>query len=695
MKGSSLSEAKCEVSDKDSELEIRRELLKEILNRDLNKPIFDKVFEFYRQLINKNPDLIVFMSRKSWCVFHLFLPLLENEGIVVDRKKLTHDRMVQPWFAELYEKDQYRHSQIKVFVVDDTLQTGRALDDCVRRLVTVYKVDTKNLTVAVFAMTDDKHGYNRQRIDASKTLYTVSKSDTRKMDTLEVKWYGGDAFCDKKDVSLFSSLFVEALHACSEPYVGYIPAFRLPIDVVQKKLGAYRGKDVKLGASTISVPGYLEQDDLKTPFSDPAKVGYYNITNQQMWQHDIEAFYFSLSVLDFDDKEYLSLLLPEYAISIAALRFYLNRKTGIALIVPYLSLKDCHANADIAKEFPDKLRPLVREMCSTKEWEEYEGRLAAYRLIRYAAGYLWGKYVFKQWFGCDVKEKNIMSTGGICSKIFFDWLDSPSAIQDLTHIWTFFSPEKGNIAKQMEMDNKKSLEDIIRLDLPKDDADFSKIICRGLSVSDPVDYLGTLSMLFRSILDRECEMLNEYAKMNSENNVLPEAFHGFPIHAFFALLLLKFPQLKTRKNVLTTVTLMLCDMGIAVTQLHQHEGIIGTVLYSGEQSCHALAYIAPEYAHFLSELPEMLCGFDKDQCLEKFEMAKTEIKKYFEDEITHSMGRCLSLNELMAPLENIRTIALNYDREQQDFIAYSALPKYSLFDRSELFFLKLREKLTH
>jgi len=688
-----------------NDLEQRRELLIEILDRIPGKPIFNKLLNFYRNIFRQKPDLVIFMSRKSWRVVHLFLPFLqnaddpENDGIDVELKKLTHDQMVQPWFAEL---DESRRNQIKkVFVIDDTLQTGRALDKCIRRLLTVYKVDINIITVSVFAMTKDRHGYNKQRIDEKEKKYTVRKSPSHDIKPFKVSWEDGGEFIEynAENVSAFSNFFVEALHACSEPYVGYIPAFRLPIEDVQEFLGAERGKDINFdSASTIRVPGYLEQDDLRAPLNDPAIVGYYNITNQQMRQNDIEAFYISLPALDSDDKTYLPFLPPKHALSIAALRFYLNRKTGIALIVPYISLKDCDAEADIAQVFPKQLRPLLKEMYSKEEWKEYEGRLAAYRLLRYASGYLWGKYVFNKWFGRDVKKEDIASTGGICSDVFFDWLNGSSAEKDLTHIWSFFAPEKGHVVEKTEMDSETSLKDIIHRYLSEDQANnFCDFICNDLSsVSAPVDYFGTASMIFRRILDREYEMLNEHAKLtehiNKKDDALPEPFLGFPLHAFFSLLLLQFPKLETRKDVLTTVTLMLCDMGIAVTQLQHHGNIIGTVLVNGEQSCHALATIAPEYAHFLSRLSIMLSNFEnKEQCQEKFEMARTEIKKYFEEERKQGMNRRLSLDELMVPLKNIRAFVVG--EQDQDFIAYSTLPRDSFFDCSELFFLKLSEKL--
>jgi hypothetical protein len=673
------------------EKKMRRELLVEILDSIPGNPIFGKLLDFYKNIFLQNPDLIVCMSRKSWCVIHLFLPFLEDEGIVVDRKKLTHDRMVHPWFAEL---DKDKLSQIKVFVIDDTFQTGRALDECIRRLKWAYNVNEKNLTVAVFAMTDDKYKYNQQRINGD--LYTVYKSFDRGTPSFPVKWGGGDALNSKEHVSAFSYLFVEAIHACSVPYVGYIPAFCLPIKVVQDFFGIDQGKDTELNnAADIRIPGYLEQEDLREPFNDPEKAGYYNITSQQMRQHDIEAFYFSLPVLG-SDSENMPFLPPKHALSIAALRFYLNSKTGIALIVPYLSLKDCRADKDIVQMFPKELQPLLTEM-SKKEWKDNEEQLAAYRLLRYASGYLWGKHVFNEWFGLDVKDENIASNGGICSETFFSWLNGSSAVQDLTHIWSFFAPERNNVIEETQNlipNGETSLEGIIHNDLLATGAEFSEAIIQSLSVSAPVDYYGTVSMMFRSILAKEQEIMNKRTNSNEskEEFSLAQPFPGFPIHTFFALFSKQFPKLNTRRNVPTTVTLMLCDMGVAVTQLIQRGKVIGTVLLNGEQSCHALAPIAPEYALFLSEFPGMLRECKKQQRKEKFEMAKTEIRSYFEYERSLGIGRRLSLDELMAPLDKLRPIVV--DDSERDFIAYSVLPRSSFVDCSELFFQELREKLT-
>jgi len=690
------------------EMKTRRELLREILDRDLEKPIFEKLLEFYENIFSQDPDLIVFMCRKSWCVIHLFLPFLEEKGIRVDRKKLTHDRMLHPWFAEL---DPEERGKIKVFLLDDTFQTGRAIDKCLRRLKYVYNVDEKNLTVAVFAVVDNEYNKNnKQRIDTEKKIYTIYPAKGKP--SFKVNWDGGDAFCDEKYVKKISSFFVEALHACSVPYVGYIPAFRLPIEDVYKFLGAERGKEIGFDDEpNIRIPGYLEQDDLKAPLNDPAKIGYYNITNQQMRQHDVEVFYFSLlddgeafylPALDSAGKHSLPFFPPKHAFSIAALRFYLNRKTGFALIVPYISLKDCRAEADIVGFFPEELRPLMREMCSTEEWDEFEGHLAAYRLLRFAVDYLWAKYVLKHWFP-DTKEedKEIVSLGGICSDKFFAWLDGPSVEQELTHIWSFFAPKENNVVEK-PLESETSLDDIIQSDMPDDAEYYKDVIDKSLTVPDAVDYFTTASMIFRNIFTQENEIQYEHKKKaNKGDSPLIEQFHGFPIHAFFSLLLLKFPKLKTRRDVLTTVTLMLCDTGIAVTQScqrnsSQHGKVIGTVLFNGEQSCHSLALVAPEYAHFLTELPGMLLKFDdKEQRQEKFEWVRDEIEKYFKEEISEGIVRRLSLErELIPHLDYIGKNILKEDARERKFEIYSALPRSSFFDCSELFFLKMRKELT-
>jgi len=687
------------------QIRTRRELLAKILNYDPDRPVFEELLKFYKNIFSQKPDLVVFMSRKSWCVVHLFLPLLKEEGVKVDEKKLTHDRMVHPWFAELKRN---KPGKIKVFVVDDTLQTGRAVDECARRLIYAYNVNKDNLAVAVFAVADT--GQNKSRINGKRyTVYPAHNAHDKPR--LEVNWGGGN-FYPKGAISAISYYFVEAIHACSEPYVGYIPAFRLPIKDVQEFLGAERRKEITFNDEPdIRLPGYLEQDDLRAPLNDPAKIGFYNITTHQMRQHDVEAFYFSLPddaetfylpALGPGGKKDLPFFPPKHALSIQALRFYLNSKTGFALIVPYLSLKDCHAEKEIDQKFPPKLRPLMREMCSLDDWDYYEGHIAAYRLLRFAACYLWGKSVLKRWFP-KARKKEIVSLGGICSGKFLGWLNRSSVEQELKDIWTFFDPKEGNVCeKTQSLETYGDVDNILLSDMPDDKENYEDIIDQSLSFPAPVDYFSTAGMMFRNILTREHEMQYKYeAKADLKKNPLVEPFHGFPIHTFFSLLLLKFPKLETRRDVFTTVTLMLCDTGVAVTQLCQRDSrrgkVIGTVLFNGEQSFHMLAPVAPEYAHFLNDLPGMLLQFkDMEQRKKKFDRVRDEIRKYFKEKMSQGMFRRLSFDELMYYLDYTGKIALNEENQEQErgFETYSSLPGNAFFDRSELLFIELRKELT-
>jgi len=686
----------------DKQLKLRRDLLAEILDCNPEKPFFRNALNFYKGIFDQNPDLTVFMSRKSWCVIQLFLPLLKKAGVNVDEKKLTHDRMVHPWFAEM---DQDKRGKIKVFVVDDTFQTGRALDECVRRLKWAYNVNENNITIAVFAVAKTRKN-NKERIDTEKNIYTVYPAYGKP--EFKVNWWHGNTFYDKKDISAISYFFIEALHACSVPYVGYIPAFRLPIGYVQDFLFDDRKQKDE---PDIHNKKYLKQNDLKAPLNDPSVVGYFNITSQQMWQHDIDAFYFSLPdnadafylpALDSSGKNDLPFFPPKHALSIQALRFYLNRKTGFALIVPYLSLKACRAAAHIDNEFPEEIQPLMKDLCSKQDWKNYEGHIAAYRLLRFSACYLWGKYVLERWFPkVKEEEKEIVSLGGICSGKFLNWLEGPSAEQDLTRIWSFFDPDRGNVVEKTQSLKPagEEVKDIIHSDMP-DDEEFIEAIDKSLTVPVPVDYFSTAGMLFRNILTREHRLQTKHendhaANADKKDSPLVAPFHGFPLHTFNHLFLLKFRNLETRKDVLTTMTLMLCDTGEAVTQLCQYRGVIGTVMLNGEQSCHALAPIAPEYAHFLTDLPDMLLNFDNiEQRKQKFTMVKEEIEKYFKEEISDGMVRCLSLQELLSPLDDIGTVFLDENASKWEAEVYSVLPRSSFFDCSELFFLNLRKELT-
>ncbi|MCL1819428.1 MAG: hypothetical protein FWG36_02085 [Oscillospiraceae bacterium] len=652
----------------DGEITTRREILVDVLT----EPIFTKVYDFYKGVFSKPHDLIVFMSRKSWSLVRLFLPLLISDGVQVDFNKITHDRMLNPWFDECGKSGR----ELKTFLVDDTFQTGRSLDECIRRLNKVYIVDPDNLTVFVLAMMNEKDNKeNPEMIDRTDRIvwerkkYVVKESATRNVEKFEVNWgCTKDVLHSREEIEEMSFRFVDAMHACSEPYVGYIGAFRFPIEKAIELFGKIRGKNIAIDyLDGVEVQGYLEQEDLRPPLNDPSLLEYHNITSLQMIKRGLEAFYIVPPIANSRNRDAMRFFPTEDAISLAALRFYVNPKTGFALMIPYISLKACTSESAIEQVFPENLRSLMREMVTTDEWKDSEGRLAAHRLLRFAAGYVWGKYVMNHWFGISDAENYLVSDGGIRSEAFFDWLNDSDVEEDLEKAWDFFAPENCNVVlDQPLMNNDNRFDDIIK---------------EGLNET-PTDYFNTIGMFFISILNKERESVE--AKPDDP------AFPGFPYGAYRNFIKEKFPELKKRESVITTVTIMLCDAGIAVTQLSQRDNAIGTSLFVGEQSCHALVHAAPEYARFLADIPKIFEEIPQDRKVQAYDMLCSEVEEYYNTNITNGHHYRLSLNELMQPLKEKRQVLLN---GKDSLVAYSALPKDYYSAPSDWFFNLLRRKL--
>jgi len=108
---------------------------------------------------------------------------------------------------------------------------------------------------------------------------------------------------------------------------------------------------------------------------------------------------------------------------------------------------------------------------------------------------------------------------------------------------------------------------IIERDMPENLA-FVDVIAR-LGDHAPIDYFSSISQVFGWIWRHQdgtgCQ------------------FSGFPLHTFFEILLVAFPELEKRKDVLTTVTLMAEDVGYLREDIEQWENnntsIIGTRLH--------------------------------------------------------------------------------------------------------------------
>ena len=121
-----------------------------------------------------------------------------------------------------------------------------------------------------------------------------------------------------------------------------------------------------------------------------------------------------------------------------------------------------------------------------------------------------------------------------------------NGIKENPNPWPLDASDMTLVKGMVQKYNKfKKIKEIIARDMPENYA-FSDVICRHLDF-EPVDYFSTISMLFGGI-QREEYRLNR-------------SFSGFPMNTFSEILLAAYPELEKRKNVITTVTLMLHDAG--------------------------------------------------------------------------------------------------------------------------------------
>jgi hypothetical protein len=632
--------------------ERRRILLEAALDSDdgFGFSLFEEIRSFYTNVVNgmhvgDKPDLIVCMARKSWCLLNAFIntEMLDLAGI-----DLIHDKMLTPWFNENKSRSL---NTLKVALIDDTYLTGRAVDDCIRRLVYCYGVLPKNITLCVYAMQDKGKNFdNRKKISFDKEGITGSVYKVRviknKGGNFWVRWGGRkDGFFSEKEVRAFSLRFVEAIHACSEPYVANIPAYRFDFSEIQDVL------NFKLGE-----PGAcIEQRDLPGLLSDPNNFIFHNITTQQMYQWDVEAF--MLMPHTNSSNKFVDWLPNESnALSFCSLRFYINRKAHTLLFVPYISLKACKLTSDLSNMFPDDIKFLLSES-STGNWDDLEGQMTAHRLLRYATSYVWGKHILSTYFGVsNTRYKGSVTTGGILSYVFTEWLNNENRIySELRSIYMFFS-NPGNVIEDVKMSGKdtKLFNDA-----------FKKVFTMN---NEQIDCYKSSLALFR-------EMMEEERRKNEA-----VAFKGVPIKLFAERLEKLF---SFTKDVVSAAIFMLCDVGAAVTQVYQRGRVVGTYLVNGEQSCHSIYNICVSYSFFLTRLMEKM---ESDNLAEDYyNKMKDEIYAHFIDMIRNGVKYGVHIDHLMKPLQDI------WDRK--DLPPYHASEYPDAFDSSSMFFNKLWKRI--
>jgi hypothetical protein len=612
---------------------------------DFYKSLYEDMRNFYLRAINQeNPDLIVTMARKSWCMGHVLAEFESNNANII------HDKVLTPWFNDNPESNR---SEMKVALLDDTYLFGRAVDDCIRRLVHCYEIKPENITLYVYAMQDTEK--NRKKVKSfcdklKRPSYTVKYIENKGGD-YDVCWGGSeDTFQSEEFVRACSQKFVEAIHASGEPYLATSPAFILSYNEIRQILG-----DIDLNDKATLFQSHLNK---KSDFSNPEKYVFQNITTQQMHQWNIEAFMLTPKETVLEKYTWIP---NENIKAFQALRFYIYRRLGRAILTPYVSFKAFSINTDLSAMYPNDIQYLFNEQ--TNVWSNREGQIAAHRLLRYAISYIWGKNILRSNFDITEFSDRMASKGGICSTKYFCWLDNKRVYDDLKRIWALLS-ESGHVINDVAPHN--------------DDLKIFNEAFEEEFTDEPVNYAKSLSSLFRKILEKE---------RAQENDI---AFRGITVKYLKKRLSERFC---IDDYIISAAVTMMCDDGAAITRVIQHgEGdnaVIGTFLVVGEQSCHSLYNTRPSYAFFLKQL--MRDENAENFVLHNYDDIYTKVHEHFTSKLKEGYKLGLPQNQLMKQLyyvkENITARRLS--SAVKKLVTYHALSHQDAFDSSSDFFTDL------
>jgi hypothetical protein len=629
--------------------------------------LFDELFNFFEKILDDlsagKVDFVIFMTRKAWCLYQVFLPFFSSEKYSEIKDRITHDSMLAPYF----NKCEKPWSNVMVAVVDDSCIKGDTISKCVRRLRHCYNVKPENIYLHAYSILDNAQNkslyIDAQNEDAKKhwgvpgedSWFRIRKRkkidpESKNIEDFFIIRWGEDRAFDKilvnnKHIRALSRVFVGAIHMSSVAYVAFTANFSMELSDAEKLLG-----DMKRPQND-----YLRQEHLKSDFSNGKlswrkKFEFYNITSPIMYENGVEAFVLFPTTKNKKLSHISWLYSGEESIS--CLRFYINNKTKKVRIIPYVSLPALKTDTDITDIFPSmsSLSELFKEDVilknQIKEGERiHEGKLAAYRLLCYSASYLFGKAFIKKYCG-DMSKRikcDHAATLGLHSPEFYDWLKK-DAYSDLKQNWGKLAA-KGTHPKFVN-DEREALGKL-----------FDKLLdeCFGRFKPERDDYYHTLSAFLRR-LAKESEALSE------ENEKQPNkalVFKGVPVNHLL-LELLELAHDETKRNEIISAIFMVCDAGEGSIYVYQRDETIGTYVTDGEQTIHDIYNRQPSYACFLQRLKE----FDPSN-LEPGKLDKIikDVREYFERQIKGGRNLGLPIDVLMNPLAEIKN---NPNRQSDD-----------------------------
>lgn len=713
----------------------RIKILKEIFNNTLIDKQGDDLYEdlllFFQDIVKKAYEkeefnLVVFMARKAWCLFHVFLSVMDYDEDIKEeiKKRCAHDGMLAPHFSKYYNTDgNYDDAavkRLKIAVVDDTCIRGDTINKCVRRLCYCFGVQPDNITFFAYAIhgskqneqrllhsgRDTRTGYSAESDQAVARFKILANKDFNygsddPKHFLYVRWgvfsRNRSLLKGLDEIKMLTRRFVEAIQTCSIPYVGFTPAFSISFA---------KAKNIFGNLDDIAEDDYLQQDSLKRDFDDN-NYEFYNITSQPMYHNDVEAFVLfpkkDIDSFKWTNADWLPFKFESSQFS-PCIRFYINRQLKKVLILPFVGIPPVSQRSNLGNFFPEDLQKLFRndrsiegQKAANEAEAIYEGTLAAHRLLSYTVNYIFAKKFLDAIELMPSNDKNddkidykLENMSGLPNESdFCKWVVSneKDVCDVLNNIWEKLTIEKENMKKQNITVEVFHYDKNFRSDTEvpswkKSTTEFNAIFDEVFDVE--LNKINPSYYTLSSIFFKKLSELDEVVKGTS-------TFRGVLVSEYAFRLSSKSECLRKSPNKIMSIILMLCDAGEVSMYVYQRHKTIGTYLADGEQCKLAYYLYSPSYAIFLRRLEQDISSSQFNVTQLKSIGFREDIRKHFEDKQNKEPEAChIPIDVLLQPLDNL----LEENTENNDAEYFFSPPKYNeIADGSSLFFDVLFDKL--
>ena len=196
-----------------------------VLRHILTGEFFEYILHSFQAILDSNEHrVLVIISRKGYCLFKAFEPLLHNRSI--PQKIIVSDKAIGSAIHKLKEAYQPGFGWL---IIDDTILYGRTSSYIIDELIKngIHETDIKFF--ALSGLSDlkkcSRDDQDIPHFTEENNQYFFQYSNDGKRGSVRVE--GKINFRDEPTVRAHSALFLRAIHATLTPYDANVPSFEL------------------------------------------------------------------------------------------------------------------------------------------------------------------------------------------------------------------------------------------------------------------------------------------------------------------------------------------------------------------------------------------------------------------------------------------------------------------------------------